>query len=660
MKKIIQFTILIIIVIFSAQILAEENTLNFKRISQVVASPDDKEIAFVVYQVEDFPSGKEWRYSLYLRDEKQKIHLLLKDKKISSIVWSPDGEQITYLAKGKKFQSIWNLNVKSGQRNKLIEFSQDIESFKWSPDGNFILFSSINNKDQSSAKLIPIDASKDYKNISLYLLSIKDKTLKLITSESINISTGYDWSPDSSTVVISYQPRVGELYINQSKIALIDINHQTKKKILYTENYAGIEPFYSPDGQWIAFQSNRAPLENIKVINNDITTNNKICVVNTATLKTNCLSNTFNENPQIIGWNKNSKGIFVLDAYKTTGYLIYEINLNPSAPVKLISNIDGFIEPLTISLNNAHDMFGFGYETVNEPPEGFISATQPFHLVQISPINSQSKISLGDAKIIHWKSTEDMNIEGVLVVPRNYDAKKKYPLYVAIHGGPAGVWSKRYLGGCDEYDEMIDPTTCWKDILDLGFIIFQPNPRGSTGYGLSFRLANFKDFGGGDYRDIMSGVDYLIKKGIVDSNHLAIGGWSFGGYMTAWIISHTDRFKAAVEGDGNTDFISFSGTSDIPDYYIRYLGNTFWDNNKLYLERAPIMHVKNIHTPLLILEGEKDNRVPPGQSYELYTALMLQNKPVKMLLLPEQGHVPTDANIIFESIKAVNNWLKKA
>lgn len=279
---------------------------------------------------------------------------------------------------------------------------------------------------------------------------------------------------------------------------------------------------------------------------------------------------------------------------------------------------------------------------------------------QITHFQNPDKQKIGRTSIIHWNSSDGMDIEGLLVTPANYDEKKKYPLFVAVHGGPAQSWAKRYLAGCDEYGQMIDPTTCLNNLLDLGFIVLQPNPRGSTGYGRAFRLANFADFGGGDYQDIMTGVNYLIQKNIADPNHLAIGGWSFGGYMTAWIISQTDRFKAAIEGDGNTDFISFSGTSDIPDYYINYLGNAFWNDNKLYIQRAPISHVKNIITPLLIIGGENDVRVPITQGYELYTALQQQHKSVKMLILPKQGHVPTDANIIAKSIEEVESWLKKA
>jgi dipeptidyl aminopeptidase/acylaminoacyl peptidase len=226
--------------------------------------------------------------------------------------------------------------------------------------------------------------------------------------------------------------------------------------------------------------------------------------------------------------------------------------------------------------------------------------------------------------------------------------------------GPAGTWFKRYLGGCDEYMQMFDPTTCMGNLLSTGFIVLQPNPRGSDGYGKAFRLANVGDFGGGDYQDVMTGVDYLIQQGIADPERLAIAGWSFGGYMTAWTISQTDRFKAAVAGAGNTNFISFSGTSDIPDYYVKYLGNAFWDDNSLYLQRAPISFVKNIRTPLLILHGRDDVRVPVSQAYELYFALMKQNKPVRMLVSPNTGHVPTNPDIIYQNIKAVNEWLTQA
>jgi dipeptidyl aminopeptidase/acylaminoacyl peptidase len=173
-------------------------------------------------------------------------------------------------------------------------------------------------------------------------------------------------------------------------------------------------------------------------------------------------------------------------------------------------------------------------------------------------------------------------------------------------------------------------------------------------------MANYRDLGGGDYHDIMSGVNLLIKRGIADANHLAVFGWSYGGYLTNWIITQAPQFKAAITGDGLSDLISMAGTSDIPWFLSQYLGDAYWNNAQLYLTRSPIMYVKNIQAPLLILHGGNDLRVPLGQGTELYQALVGQHKPVTLLIAPGQGHVPDNLNDIAQEITAVDVQLKTA
>lgn len=667
-KNQIQIAMLGISLLFGQIVNAEQtiknysakDVLNFVRIARVLPSSDNKEVAYVTYSTNTSSKDKKWIYSLYIKNKINQTKLLVRGDDIESINFSIDGNKIIYLAPGNKFQSIWIIDINNKQKNKLYEFTQNISSFKLSPNGQYIAF--ISSKEKSTPTINkPVNVTTDYQNAQLYVFPVSQKKLiKPITNAKISV-TDFDWSPDSKSLVFSSQPREGAAFTNENKLSIVNLEQGEIKNIPYTDKHTGIHPSYSPDGKWIAFASNLPSSKFAEPLNNDVNLNNQICVAETSPLETHCLSNTFNQNPFILGWNSKSDAVLVLDAYKSVGYYIYAIYMNAAKPVKLISTIDGFIEPLTISLNKNHTALGFGYESITSAPEVFTSFVEPFQLTQISHLNdTKQNPSFGNTKVIQWTSSDGMNIEGLLLTPKNYDANKKYPLYVAVHGGPAGAWGKRYLGGCDEYGTMIDPTTCWQNLLSLGFVVFQPNPRGSSGYGLSFRLANYADFGGGDYHDIMSGVDYLINKGIANPNHLAIGGWSFGGYMTAWAISQSNRFKAAVEGDGNTDFISFSGTSDIPTYYERFLGTPFWGNNKLYLERAPIMHVENIQTPLLIMHGENDVRVPLSQSRELYTALERQHKPVKMIIFPKQHHVPTDANIIFASIGEVDAWLKQA
>lgn len=633
-----------------------DNVLTMKRIGQVIVSPDGKKTAFTTMDAIKSATGLKWQYSVYLNNNK----LLEKNDEISNLSWMPDGNNLIFITRNN---TIWIADIKSNTKKKLLTFKGNIFSLKISPNGNFIAFSG-SEKSPESSTLTPKDVSTDHVNARLYLLAIKTGNIRSLTPADYSVAQffvfpQFDWSPDSKSIALAYQPQVGARYAQESKIKIIHLDNDTTQSISYSETHAALSPTYSTDGKWIAFRSTLPHSTFATELNNDILLYGRTCLADTNTLTTHCLAETPNGNAIILGWNNTSNKIYVLDNDKTNGLRIYAVDLNTATPTQLISKMDGYIEPMTVSLNNTHSYFGFGYETVSTAPEAYISAAVPFHLEKVSHL-ADNTTPLGNTRVIHWKSTDGMDIEGLLVTPSNYDATKPYPLYVAVHGGPSGTWWQRYLGGCDEYGEMIDPSTCWANLLSLGFVIFEPNPRGSSGYGMKFSLANFSDLGGGDYHDIMSGVDDLIAKKIADPNHLAVGGWSFGGYMTAWIVSQNNRFKAAVDGDGNTDFISFSGTSDIPNYYIKYLGQPFWNNNSLYLQRSPISYAKDLSTPLLILEGENDTRVPPGQAYELYTTLTLQHKPVKMLLLPQQGHVPSDPNVIQESIKEVDAWLKRA
>lgn len=675
--------ILYLISIFTIGILLNSNlraysatdVLAFKRISQVVPSDNGNKIAFVSYQVKFNKDGKKWEYSLYVKEADKPIKLLDQSDEISAVNWSPNNKIIGYLAKGQHFQSIWTYDIEHNKKQKLLEFTNDIIAFKWSPNGKMIAFTADQTKTNPNA-LMPIDVAQDYVNTRLYIFDLDKRQTQVLTPDEFSLSQffvypGFDWAPDSNTIAFSYQPQPGDAYSLKNKIGIINLITKKMINLPYSEKYNSTQPAYSLDGKYIAFQANSqsdiepkniyydkfSKLSPTLLLQSKI---NRICVSETTSFKTHCLADTYNQNPIMIGWNQSSDKILAFDPYyKTEGPRIYALSLNSNVAPSVLSNVSGFIEPLTLSLNNSHTLLGLGYETVSDAPEAFIASTESFQLKKITDFSKTNK-KLGAVKVIKWPSAKGLSIEGLLITPANYDAKKTYPLFVNVHGGPAAAWSKRYLGGCDEYETMIDPTTCYANLLDLGYVIFQPNPRGSDGYGAEFRLANFVDFGGGDYEDILNGIDYLIKQGIVDEKHISIGGWSYGGYLTAWSISQTNRFESAIDGDGNTNWISYAGTSSQPLFISSYFGGAFWDDAKLYLQRSVIMRVKNINTPLLIMHGEKDlGQVPITQSKELYTDLSEQHKTVKMLILPEQGHVPRDANIIYACINNIDNWLKK-
>lgn len=650
----------------------------FKRVTNVAVSGDNSKVAYNTFSLKTAAKKRYWQNQLYLKTAADKTISLAKSAtSITLPQWSFDGQNLAYLVKTKSQQqtSIWIFNVKKKTSYKLLTLSQDIYALKWSPNGNEIAFVSLDldHVPQDPTKLI--DVSKNYINLRLYAVATrqqkKPKVAALTAADySVNIGSygaDFDWSPDGKSIAFAYQPRPDFQCVIQSKVAILNLATHRITKLPYTENHTGTNPNFSPDGKWLAFASNLAPVaypqEAYREANNEIVHYRRFCVTNLAHMEqTHCLANTPSESPNIIGWEKDSKGIFVFDLYRTKGARIYFLSLDISASAKLISHFQERINHFSLSLNSSCTTFGFACETINNPPEAYVSAANQdsLQLQQVSRLANFPRRSLGQVEVIHWRSQDGAEIEGLLTKPANYDPKKKYPLYLMVHGAPH-CWTEHYLGGCDEvWPRMFDPTTCFGAILRQGFIIFQPNFRGSTGYGKDFQMANVGDWGGKDYQDVMAGVDCLIKQGIADEAHMAVGGWSYGGFMTSFIIGHDARFKAAVAGVGVYNIISMFGTSDIPELLKKNLGCYFWDNFDLYWQRSPLAHVKDIHTPLLLLHGGDDMRSPASQSSELYQALRLQHKSVRMLIIPNEGHVPADPSRAWAAIEAVSEWLTKA
>lgn len=654
----------------STNVYTAADALALKRVTQVAVSPSSNQVAFNVMQIVATKSGKQWEAVNFLKQKNGNVIQLTEHNQLSFFpTWSPSDKYLAYITAHGAKQSIYLYDTDKHKATELFKFDRGIAALKWSPDAKHIAFVAADKKPTPQSKLK--NPATDYSNFRLYIINIdENKTInsaKPVTSENHSISFatsypwldgGFDWSPDSNTIAFAYQPRIGENDTLKTKIAILNLKNNVIKNLPYTEDHTGGQPRYSFDGKWIAFKTNAPHSDFATALNNNYQIAGRICVADTTTFATHCLANTFNENPTILGWKQNNQEIFVIDSYKTTGQQIYALSLVANTPAKLISQSNqGLID--VISLNSHSDVLGFSYETIAQPVEPYTSKLEPFKPENVTHIQTPNKKPLGNVKTISWKSSDGLEIEGILITPPNYDPHKKYPLLLAIHGGPEGVWTQHYVGGCESGGSST-LVPCWGSLASQGFVVFQPNPRGSSGYGSKFLTANYADWGGHDYQDIMSGIDYLIQQGIADPKHLALSGWSYGGYMASWIVTQTNRFKVAVDGAGITNLISMVGTTDLTRNINEYFAQPFWANHSLYLQRSPIMYVNKIATPLLIVHGDADDRVPLGQAQELYSALNQSNKPVKFLIMPGQGHIPSDPAITLETIQTITDWLKQA
>jgi dipeptidyl aminopeptidase/acylaminoacyl peptidase len=253
-----------------------------------------------------------------------------------------------------------------------------------------------------------------------------------------------------------------------------------------------------------------------------------------------------------------------------------------------------------------------------------------FTPVKLTDQNPQVKdLALGRADVVRWKSSEGMEIEGIVVYPIDYQPGRKYPTMAFIHGGPSGVWTESFPSSWGNFAHV------W---AGKGWVSFFPNIRGSSGYGEKFQLSNVRDWGGGDFRDIQAGLDDLVKRGIADPARLGQSGWSYGGYMTAWTLTQTDRFKGVMVGAGLTNMYSMYSTNDLQTVLEEYFGGEPWNDEQAYRRASAMTYIKQAKTPSLIMHGAQDQRVPVGQAQELYMGLKKNGVPVELVFYPRQGH----------------------
>jgi dipeptidyl aminopeptidase/acylaminoacyl peptidase len=320
-------------------------------------------------------------------------------------------------------------------------------------------------------------------------------------------------------------------------------------------------------------------------------------------------------------------------------------------PKTVFAPTHGTFSP-AISLSRGGAYAGMAIQAPDEPVEAYLMQVSSAKPVRVSAANVDlPKQPLGETRVIKWKAKDGKEVEGLLTLPVNYDKSKRYPLILNIHGGPAGGFGETFIGASGLYPIA--------SFAAHGWAVLRANPRGSTGYGLAFRSANVNDWGGGDFDDLMTGVDAAISMGVADSKRLAVMGWSYGGYMTNWVVTQTSRFKCAAAGAGLSNLISMWGTNDIPSTLDDYFEGTWVAQPERYIKMSPLAHIGNAVTPLLMLHGEADIRVPTSQGYEMYRALQRKGVPAQMVTYPRTPHGPQEPKFVLDIMQRHIDWVAK-
>jgi dipeptidyl aminopeptidase/acylaminoacyl peptidase len=633
-----------------AQTWSPEMQLKTKTIGSPNVSPDGKHIVYTVNETVMTADKSETLTQIHLAttDGKDSFQITFGDKSSTNPKWSPDGKWIAFTSPRKDNKAnIYVIRANGGEAEMITDVKASISDFEWSPDGNSFAFlmpdpktddEEKNDKGKNDFRWV----DENIKQTRLYWISLaKDangkREPKKLTSENYNV-TGFNISPDGKQIAFAHVKSPVANDWTTSDVSILDVASGKISEIAKTVA-AETSPVFSPDGKSIALIISDTPPRWAQY--------NDIYVYSLADSSLKKLAASFDGQPVIVGWSADGKTIYFTEAKKTeTGFYMLDVASNK------ISEVGKTVGVFNVTINSTGTMFGMTWQSAVLPPEVYVSGVNNLSPIAISKVNADlAKMAMPKTEVIRWKSTDGREIEGLLTYPVGYQAGQKVPMILNVHGGPAGVFNQAFIGGRGVYPLA--------SFAAKGYAILRPNPRGSSGYGVEFRRANIKDWGGMDYQDLMTGVDTVVKMGVADENRLGVMGWSYGGYMTSTIVTKTKRFKVASAGAPVTNLMSFNGTADIPSFIPDYFGGQSWDNIEIYKQHSAMFNVKGVTTPTMIQQGDADVRVPISQGYEFYNALKSQGVPTRMIVLPRQPHGPTEPKMQLAAMQSNLDWFDK-
>ncbi len=587
--------------------------------------------------------------------------------------WSPDGSWLAFVSNctantdklGQDQIFVWSR--KTGESKELTHVVGGIDSLAWSPDGRSIGFLFVENATRSAGALAAMKPwagviGEDGVEIQrVGVVDVASGSFSQVTPATLHVYE-FGWSPDSKHLVfVAANPPgennwwVAQLYTEEivqrmeftgANPPIKDVVGAQPKSILDTTKVSGplhglqiAVPRWSPDGSQIAFIGG--------IMSDQGSTGGDIYLVPSTggeprdVTPGRAASVAFIGwiGPQVIGIAEHVGGSSHLTALDlSTGKDLPQINTTFPESV----GAGGLAMSVSVSNERAITLIRSSFEKAPEVWAGPLGAMK-----QITHLNDGLKPVWGKTENIEWTS-DGSKVQGWLLYPANYDPSKKYPLLVSVHGGPSSAVTPRWPGV--GYGGV--------PFSALGYFVFMPNPRGSYGQGEKFTQANIKDFGYGDLRDILAGMDVLEKRFPIDKDREGLTGWSYGGFMTMFGVTQTTRFRAAVAGAGISDWKSYYGENSIDQWMVPFFGKTVYEDAEVYAKSSAIDYIKNVKTPTLVVVGDRDGECPAPQSFEFWHALRAEGVKTQLVVYPNEGHAFRAPEHRRDVLERALNWFE--
>jgi dipeptidyl aminopeptidase/acylaminoacyl peptidase len=602
--------------------------LRLARVSSPRISPDGSRVAYLVSEnVMDKEKDAAWKSVTQLwmvpaaGEASAARQFTRGEKSVSNVEWSPDGKLLAFTMdagdeKDAKPQ-VWFMYADGGEPWQVTKHKSGLRGFQFSPDGKTLLLTaavspSEEEEKRSKQKDDAVVVDHEFKMAQLWTWSVATNEEKQLTKGDVTVSDAH-WSPDGARVTFTANPTPRLDDISLQTAWVLDVASGNQRKLVETTNPTQ-SARWSPDGRSIAYLGSAGPV--LYQVN--------LFVVDASGGAPRKLSNSFELNAGEPVWSRDGKAVY-FSADDHEALRIFAVDV-AAATVRALTDEKAVVNLSEISANGKTAVGTWGDAT--HPEDVFRSDLNFASLEHITNQNAWlSDYALGSSEVVRWKSSKDgIEIDGIVTKPVDFDGTHKVPFLLNPHGGPTGA-------------SLLSFSPTEQIMAANGYLVLQPNFRGSTGRGEKFESANQNDWGNGDFKDDMSGVQAMVDKGWADPDRLGAFGWSYGGYMTMWIDTQTDRFKAISPGAGLPDLYSMYSQTDIHRYLTVFFNmKSPWDNYQEYWDHSPMKFIGNVKTPTMILHGQADTRVPIPQAEEFYRALYERHVPVEYVTYPRENH----------------------